>query len=272
MIVLLLMILVCSINSEQVIYIKNNTDQPIDLTYKIPEYTEAILKLKKLPCSDQRMRLFKAILNDDADEIRLIAQAGINLDQEIANIRPLAMAIRHNKINAFRALLECGADYHLTCDSKKLVYYALTWNNLKMASILIEKGADFFCNLPGTGMDVMYYALREQKPDLHLISTLINKGYSLNNINYHMACRITHHSDVLNICLKKGLNPNMVDESGKSWSLLSQASYCGNYQSVKYLLEAGAHPNSLKDSPLSRAIQMGHIKVAELLQEYGATF
>lgn len=259
-----------TVGLNQTINIKNNSGQSIDLVCKIPGYTEAVLHLKKLPRPELRMELFKAILKDDADRIKLIVQAGVDINQEINNIRPLALAIKYVKPNAFNVLLECDADYNFMHESITLVHYALMNGQIKIVRSLIENGADLSGSI-NSGRDIMFYALNS----LDIAKLLIDSGYNVCSIKEDtLHCLLGgNRCDLLCLLLKKGLNPNMVFKRGPlSWGLLSYSVYWSQFESVKALLEAGANPNSKSSGklPLSYAMEKGNIEMIELLESYGA--
>lgn len=262
--------------------ITNNTNQAI--TYNIPEYTEAIIELKKLPQPQRDLEFVKAILKEDTDRIKLIIKSGVDVNKEIHNIRPLALAIKGNKLKSFKTLLECGADYNFKYESQNLVQYALDLRtkpmplehsnksiNVQIVLLLIELDADFSGQFYGGCEDIMEFAITFDCPTL--IKLLLAKGYNINTIGKSTQCRIVQSIKNLSALLKLGLNPNLA-QYHNSWSLLLCAVSWDRFDAAKLLLEAGANPN-FRDidgkTPLAYAIERSNIQLIELLEQYGAT-
>ena len=73
--------------------------------------------------------------------------------------------------------------------------------------------------------------------------------------------------------LKRGANPNIIDEQNQQYTLLCIASENGYYNIVKLLLEYGADPNILSrggDTALIGASQRNYTDTVKLLLEYSA--
>ena len=230
--------------------------------------------------NQDQMELFKAILKDDADKIKLLVKAGVDIDQEINNVRPLVVAIKHEKLNAFNSLLACGAEFDFMHESKKLVHYALNLYSdsmleyrihAKMACVLIDKGADFsgkYSSSYGDGTSLINAVIRAQNS--YLIEALINNGCDIKNIKTN-AFWTSSNAKIINLLLENGLNPNHRNEKD-GISLFQIMIFSESLESVRLLLKAGADPNlkTSNKSPFSYAMERGNIEIVELLESYGA--
>ncbi len=270
----LVLIILCFagvLQSKQVMNIKNNSDYPVDLTCSIHGHTEAILHLKKLSNFDMQIEMVKAILRDDDERIKLIAQTGFDLDQEICGKRPLFIAVYHNKKIAFKAILDCGAGCNFKYQSFKILHYVLeNYDREEMACMLIEKGAEFYYVRESYEDYALNAALIYQLTKV--VDALLKNGYNIQKISDNSLVLLAYRPEMLTLFLKNGLDPNK-KITINSTSLLGQAIVAREIKSVQSLLEAGANPNngdSKESFPLAIAINGGVVEIIELLQKYGA--
>jgi ankyrin repeat protein len=270
----------CWGDSASVVEVVNNDKQPLNVTQSIivPEYTKATITTKLIELNyleNLRQELLKAILKDDATLVRSIVIAGINVNQEIGNVKPLVIAVVNNKLKACEALLELGANYNVLHEEKKLTHYCII-KRLKSASLLVKAGADFsgLIGPQNASYDVMYYALCYG--DLELSRELVNRGYDTNKIESRALHYLVRNPNILENFLKNGFNPNLVIKNEQRTPLTTSISWGQNLQSVELLLEAGADVNMSEQrccdrTPMFCAIECGNLKIIDLLMKYGAS-
>lgn len=69
-----------------------------------------------IKCGDDsalQIELYKAILKDDAQKIKMLVVAGIDVDKKINGMWPISIAVGMEHYRAIKALIECGADCDL---------------------------------------------------------------------------------------------------------------------------------------------------------------
>ncbi len=96
--------------------------------------------------------LYRAILNDSAENIMQATDAGADVNLEINNKSPLMIATLLRKITAFEALLNAGANANI--EAKKLVEITVKLGNFRPVRILLERGV----------IEPQFYLLDPQKP------------------------------------------------------------------------------------------------------------
>lgn len=157
-------------------------------------------------------KLYRAILNDSAEEVRFAVEQGANINRKYCkhfeNKPPLAVAVSLTKSNAVEALLECGASgtgyqsfptiidkgspvrpYHgtWTCryPSRKLLQISLLLGDIKSALALVKAGAKWSDFQGNNHCDIINQILRfypqEKQASLELMQIIINQGYNIKN-------------------------------------------------------------------------------------------
>ncbi|MDR3549994.1 MAG: ankyrin repeat domain-containing protein [Candidatus Babeliales bacterium] len=228
-----------------------------------------------IPC--QKNMLYRAILNDSADDVKHAINAGADpniqyLSQEESTMSPLGWAVFLAKPNAVRALLECGAaiNTNITRRTKYQEYsemplkYALSMKDIRTALVLLNhdkhKQAAQIFSIHG---DIFQYVVNIDPSEikgliLEFLQVLINRGYNINSINGD-ASRITsgiienksawssainsefYSIEVLELLMKNGANPNqLIYAGGFAWTPLHIAIQANNIRAVKFFLDVGA--------------------------------
>ena len=239
------------LNALEIDYTKHLNDNYIlhFALQHLPHDTESILKLiaatnhdqikydpKLLLYSCNSEKVYKALLEHNI-EINIYADH---------NLTPLINAILNFDLNHIKLLLEYGANPNLT---------SLTY-----------------------GAPLEITARFPKKERNILLNMLLNNGGDI-NLKFHDGNSFLHKvimsrdHDLITYLCDKGVDVDATCKLGET-AIFKLASSFDNYQSIITLLLArGANPNIMAlngDLALSKAIQQGHISVAELLMEYGA--
>ena len=92
---------------------------------------------------DTKKRLFAAVKQGDADAIRLLIQAGANVNVWHIGETPLRMAVKQGNVNTVRLLIEAGANIEAADASGiTLLHLAVMQGNTDVVLLLIRRGAD----------------------------------------------------------------------------------------------------------------------------------
>ena len=114
----------------------------------------ALEYLQTLSVYDLEHKFYKAILRDDCDLIKLFIEAGIDVNKEIDGRSPLAIAIKKNKPNACKALLDAHAEFN----KRTVLYYPLDNGFMQIVAHLRRRGAVSYLN-----HEVFVKVLREEE-------------------------------------------------------------------------------------------------------------
>lgn len=257
--------------ADQQVKIVNDSNQPLAFAYTIPAYHEAVLKLKKLSKPQLQLVLLKAIMKDSAEDVMIAVQAGADVEKEIAGKKPLVVAVENNKVNAVKALGECGADYNIIHEGLTLCSWSIRRKkSVDIVLYLICRSAKL-----SDVHTTMHEAIGKYGPGKVVLELL--KRYDINQVNHSILSKFLSSPTNTQFFLANGLDPNMMISHGEfTYTPLFIASH-GGYGSLKMLLEAGARPNQKclqpkgrPDSALANAIERGHSDIIELLLAYGA--
>ncbi len=192
-------------------------------------------------------KLYKAIMNDSSEEIKLVIKSGAKVDFVKDNKSPLILAILLKRSNSIDCLLECGAKVNI-----QLIEYAVKARDSKIAAIiankckadlnatyagytliqlamgccdyktviwLIKNGANFndeFISQSTGGWGYGYP--QDGSILLELIQTLIIYGYPVNNLwnepiwgNFWLSFNDQIISEaIVQLLIKNGANPNYI--------------------------------------------------------------
>jgi len=250
--------------------------------------------------------LLEAIFDNSSEGIRNAIKQGAIINQKDMDGRtPLVIAVLTNKTTAIIELIQMGADAKIKYNNESMVIHALRGkNNLKLATMLLNAGADFYGCLHFNYDNVMQHAInqymRPSRPNTfddanNFLHTLLQKGYPIhgndwiNNVFYMMLKTNAWDKEkteaIINIFASRGANVNqIIDTSGLmgrgcDTTSLILAIEASNKDAVALLLMLGADPN-LKGhklpalggaiSPLIAAMQLGQPEIIELLMRHGA--
>ena len=186
--------------------------------------------------------MFKAIENDDIDEVEHLINEGMNINSVIlgkSNI--LTHAVYYGNINIIQLLLSHGADPNFP------------WGN----SVLCEA---------------------VKNGDIEIVNLLLQYGANVNlrsghwsRVPIHTAAKFNHF-ELIKILISHGADVNATDNKGIT--PLHLVSRFGNIRIVRFLVEHGADVNAEDDdygmTPLYKAIKHGNSEVIKFLINNGA--
>lgn len=167
------------------------------------------------------------------------AGSGINM-LNAQGMAPLHEAIKSNRIEKARWLIEHGADVHLYSASQmNPMYYAADCNRLEILKLLLAAGADIEAK-----------SVREWGPLL----IAAERG----------------HTRIVAELIRHGADLRATGQMG--WTALHSAAENGHVEVLKLLIEKGANVNTrlFPDTVLHRTAIKGHAEAAALLIRHGA--
>lgn len=181
------------------------------------------------------------------------------------------------------------------------LYYACMSKNIKLIEFLIKYGADvnyvnrygdsilllLFFNVPFEGCGNIRHDNHvhieigfsyEERDYSDVIKLLIKHGADVNikdnkNQSLLLYAANSNFSELMEICIESGANVNINIRAKYNTTPLFLTVYNDNYHMTKLLLEKGADTNvknNRGDTPLLIARKHSHIKIEQLLIEYGA--
>ncbi len=171
------------------------------------------------------------------DGVKLLIEAGADLNQGCDGATPLYMASQNGRAEAVEILIQAGADLNQGCDGATPLYIASQNGHAKAVEILLKAGAD------------------------------LNQGYH-GATPLYIASQ-NGHSKVLEVLLKAGADLNQGDHGATPLFIASQNGHAGV---VQILAEAQADlEKAYKDiTPLYISSQQGHAAVFHTLIRAGA--
>ena len=219
------------------------------------------------------MCLMSAIYHGHAD----IVQEIINLDKDIihrlhnSEILPLNFAIKHNKFELVKLLIENGADINLSDNIDSPLTIAIAKQDVNLISYLIKKGVDIN-RVDDQGNTPLVYAIEQQQ--FKVIDLLLENGVKLDVKSSKKSPLIAAieigNSDLVSTLIEKGIDINNPDSQGNHF--LIYAIEQKQFNIAKLLIEKGAAVNQSYDNetPLFAAILSGNIDMVNYLLEHGA--
>lgn len=204
--------------------------------------------------------LINAICSNEIEIVKLLLDAGANVNDKVANCSPLMKAVKYGYLKIIDVLIKAGAEYSDEEKEKidKLIeerndinfvnryeqtslFLAISSKDVKLAKLLIEKGADIN---------------KENRWGTPLIAALKN-----------------HYIELVSLMIEKGANVDGRDiDTGNTALVLSLQN--NHIEIAKLLIEKGADINDKDtytgDTGLILALKGNHIEIAELLIEKGA--
>jgi uncharacterized protein len=220
---------------------------------------------------------FKAISNQDLNQIRELAYQGFDVSQydSSGSITPLSYAIEKNQINIVEALLDLGADPNQLCcdDQYTPLTLAIERNNLEIVNLLLFKGAD--PNAGGVDGSSLEIATRDGKVDF--VIALLSAGASVDpesslpdffqSINQEvpenlvnatwtplMSAATYGHLEIVEILVAAGANVDIQDEDHQT--ALVKAARQGNRKIFNYLfpLTTNSEQKSLAENEMQKTL------------------
>lgn len=213
-----------------------------------------------MPCP--KNMLYRAILNDSPDEIKMAIQAGADINDENQfkeGLSPLGWAVSLTKSKATQALLECGASTtkigRPVAELQKLasnpIAYALAKGDIKTALLLLKhsKAVDTLkhgSHMFECALKIDPYGIEDEI--FEFLQELINRGYDINSSSYTTTstsvksawisaiCSRFYSVKTLELLMKNGANPSqLIYNGGDIWTPLSIAIQHNKLDAVKYL-------------------------------------
>ena len=227
-----------------------------------------------IPCP--KNMLYRAILNDSADDVKHEKDAGADpkdINVTGKGLYPLGLAVFLTKSEAVRALLECGATSDRMSkfakfngiQSKFPLEYALSMGDIKTALALLKHTKDKkISHISIQNQDLFQYLIENINPSgikdlvLEFMQELIDRGYDINASHYNartINLEITQYKsawasaiysqfyfvEVLELLMKNGANPSQrIQGDSQFWTPLHVAINNNRLSAVRFLLDAGA--------------------------------
>lgn len=154
---------------------------PLNKQNLTPEEKEKIrfakeqMKAKKLQFSSEEF--IKQIKKNKKENVDLMLKAGISPNTDYFGEYAIFYAVKYNKTDIAKTLLEHGANPNAGFDSP--LFWAAKNNNTEIAKLLIEKGAKLDFTELVTSKSILYTALK--KNNLEIAKTLIDNGAKIDN-------------------------------------------------------------------------------------------
>jgi ankyrin repeat protein len=199
----------------------------------------------------QQPELISKVQAKDVEGIKkLIAQgADLNVREEFYSMTPLLMACNSNDVEIARLLIESGADIHLKASNGGTPLIFAAMNSRELTELLLTKGADIHARSDnGTGAFTnCTMGIISGRVDYDLAELLLAKGAEIDELN--------------------------TTEYYGGYTPLFWAVDDNNQELVGFLIENGANVNATAKNgktPLSIAEEGGYTAVADLLKSKGA--
>lgn len=219
----------------------------------------------KISTEEIQLTLDFGVFRNDPEQIKKAINAGADVNHNNGSL--LTMAILFKCDDAAQILLMHGADPNIKYENQDLIELAALNGLTKVATLMLQKGANFSEN-------TMYWAIKYRSNEL--IEELINRGYSLNPTSPHMWFVLAKRPEALKFLLQKGANPNQKLNDGRTPLLVAIDSLRCPKEAIKVLIDAGADLNQViiienkVITPLSYA-EYYEASLAPFLIELGAS-
>ncbi len=223
-------------------------------------------------CCDGATPLYMASENGHAEAVEILIQAGADLNQGTDNgATPLYIASQNGHAKAVEILVKAGADFNQTWDGVTPLFMDSQYGHAGVVEILIQAGADLNQGYDG-GVTPLYMASQNGRAEA--VEILIQAGADLNQ-GYDGATPLyiasqNGHAKAVEILVKAGADFN---QTWDGVTPLFMASQNGHTEVVEILVKAGADLNqghNNEATPLFMASQNGHVEIVEILIKAGA--
>ncbi|MEI0603594.1 ankyrin repeat domain-containing protein [Brachyspira alvinipulli] len=197
---------------------------------------------------------------------------------EYSKSTPLIQAIKYKQTDIINYLLENNADVNLKEELTGFTPLMASLNNIAIAELLIEKGADIEAK-DDDGINALVYASTYN--DEEMVKFLLEKGADANTVceieNEHtdiastplMNAAYRGNTNIINMLLENGANINYTTDFGMT-ALMMAASF-NQFEAAKLLLENNAD-TSITDEYGRTALDLAKLEdykdIVELLEKY----
>ncbi len=184
--------------------------------------------------------LFLATGPGHLEIVKLLVEAGANLNTICKNITPLMLASRRGRTEIVKYLLEKGASVLIKApigDSTAL-HEACEFGHLEIAKLLIDKGADVYAEDEAHQQPLSRAVLFERE---NVINYLLGLGEFVGLDALINACAYEDDLDIIKDLIKHGVNVNGMSRFKET--PLYAACYKGNMKAAYFLLLCGADIN-----------------------------
>ena len=198
--------------------------------------------------------LFRAAKKGHAEVVKLLLDAGAEVDKPTAGIAPLWWAAESGHTDAAKVLLDHGANINAPGkEGATALYTAVNFGRKGVIELLLEKGADVNA--------------REEKYNWCPLHTAVQTSYGPVGVDQEKNRR-----EIVELLLKFGADL-AAKESSNGWTPLHIACFLGRRNLAEILLDGGAEINIIDDkgmTPLLWAVSEDKLDCAELLLDRGA--
>ncbi len=197
---------------------------------------------------------------------------------EYSKSTPLIQAIKYKQTDIINYLLENNADVNLKEELTGFTPLMASLNNIAIAELLIEKGADIEAK-DDDGINALVYASTYN--DEEMVKFLLEKGADANTVceieNEHtdiastplMNAAYRGNTNIINMLLENGANINYTTDFGMT-ALIMAASF-NQFEAAKILLENNADTSMTDEygrTALDLAKSEDYEDIVALLEQY----
>ncbi|KAJ8683604.1 hypothetical protein QAD02_019396 [Eretmocerus hayati] len=227
-----------------------------------------------------RNHLLSAVSLGWCDVTRLLLDSGVPVDGSsslVDNKTPLQKAIETRNIKMAEMLILRGADVQKKVNGVGMLNLAASTHCPDMVRLLLEHGIDINQRCDEKDTNALFNALTSRDDETAML--LLERGIDcsvcdckLRRTALHYAAEFGCLKMIREFCQRRGINPNVRDIEGVSPLML--AVQTGGLQTVELLIEHGARVNSHSNPPpytaLQHAMDMHDMPMMKLLLRAGA--
>ncbi len=214
--------------------------------------------------------LFVASDKGRNDVVKLLVEAGADLNQTWNGVTPLFQASQNAHTEVVQVLVKAGADLNQAWNGETPLFQASQNGHAEVVQVLVKAGADL--NQADDGATPLFQS--SQNGHIEVVQVLVKAGADLNQADdgatpLFMASQ-NGHAKVVQVLVDAGADLNQTWNGATPLFIASQN---GHAEVVQVLVDAGANLNQANDdgaTPLFMASQNGHAEVVEILVKNGA--